>query len=102
MSSNNGFNLSYFTTSYSFILDKRINCSFLASLISFLVESIPRLHNNITNEALINKSTIDEIAAKLRLDVKPVNNTTFPPNYRKKMVEVLCKKALDGMKGELT
>ncbi|CAI8238444.1 MAG: 4-hydroxybenzoyl-CoA reductase subunit beta [Methanobacteriota archaeon] len=66
------------------------------------LESIPRLHNNITNEALINKSTIDEIAAKLRLDVKPVNNTTFPPNYRKKMVEVLCKKALDGMKGELT
>ncbi|MAT48663.1 MAG: hypothetical protein CMA27_02400 [Euryarchaeota archaeon] len=66
------------------------------------LESIPRLHDNITNDALINKSTIDEIAIKLRLDVKPVNNTTFPPNYRKKMVEVLCKKALDGLKGELT
>jgi len=65
------------------------------------LESIPRLHDNITKDALINKDSINEIASKIRQDVKPVNNTTFPPNYRKKMVEVLCKKALDGLKGEL-
>ncbi|HJM44546.1 MAG TPA: FAD binding domain-containing protein [Candidatus Poseidoniaceae archaeon] len=65
------------------------------------LESIPRLHNNITNEVIINDSMIDDIASKLRQDMKPVNNTSFPPNYRKKMVEVLCKKVLDGLKGEI-
>ena len=66
------------------------------------LESIPRLHNEITDEALLKKHSINEIASKLRKDVKPVNNTAFPPNYRKKMVEVLCKKALHGLKGVLS
>ncbi len=65
------------------------------------LESVPRLHQKLTSDALKNNSTIDEIASKLKKDVKPVNNTTFPPNYRKKMVEVLCKKALGGLKGVL-
>ena len=47
-----------------------------------------------------NKYSINEIASKLK-KVKPVNNTAFPPNYRKKMVEVLCKKALHGLKGTI-
>ena len=66
------------------------------------LESIPRLHDELTNEALLNKYSINEIASKLRKEVKPVNNTAFPPNYRKKMVEVLCKKALHGLKGVLS
>ena len=65
------------------------------------LESIPRLHDELTNEALLNKYSINEIASKLKKDVKPVNNTAFPPNYRK-MVEVLCKKALHGLKGVLS
>jgi len=65
------------------------------------LESIPRLHNDITADALTNNSSIAEIASKIKEDVKPVNNTSFPPNYRRKMVEVLCKKALDGLKGVL-
>ena len=66
------------------------------------LESIPRLHDDLANEALLNKYSINEIASKLRKEVKPVNNTAFPPNYRKKMVEVLCKKALHGLKGVLS
>jgi len=65
------------------------------------LESIPRLHNDIAKNALKNNSSIAEIASKIKEDVKPVNNTSFPPNYRRKMVEVLCKKALEGLKGEL-
>ena len=37
--------LGLYPNCYTYILDKRINCSFLASLSSFLVESIPRLHS---------------------------------------------------------
>ncbi|MBJ23371.1 MAG: hypothetical protein CMB64_01755 [Euryarchaeota archaeon] len=77
--------------------DEKINLRIATTAL----ESIPRLHEKLVNDAMINNSSIEEIASKLRKEVKPVNNTSFPPNYRKKMVEVLCKKALGGLKGVL-
>ena len=62
-------------------------------------ESIPRIHPEQAQAALADwngESTTIEIAEAIRKEVKPVNNTYFPPAYRRKMLRVLTKRALKG------
>ena len=62
-------------------------------------ESIPRLHTEETSVALNEwngKESALRLAEKIRKTVKPVNNTYFPPAYRRKMLRVLTKRALAG------
>lgn len=57
------------------------------------LESIPRMH-----EEEVASSNGDSVAISLAIykNVKPVNNTFFPPRYRRSMVKVLVKRALEG------
>ena len=57
------------------------------------LESIPRMHKEE-----VASSNGDPIAISLAIhkNVKPVNNTFFPPRYRRSMVKVLVKRALEG------
>ena len=57
------------------------------------LESIPRMH-----EEEVASANGDAIAISLAIhrNVKPVNNTFFPPRYRRSMVKVLVKRALEG------
>ena len=57
------------------------------------LESIPRMH-----EDEVASSNGDPVAISLAIhkNVKPVNNTFFPPRYRRSMVKVLVKRALEG------
>ena len=62
-------------------------------------ESIPRIHPEQAKAALVDwngESTTIEVAEAIRKEVKPVNNTYFPPAYRRKMLRVLTKRALKG------
>ena len=63
------------------------------------LESIPRLHaeevSSIISEGWKGKESIVALAKSIQRTVKPVNNTAFPPNYRKKMTRVLCERALE-------
>ncbi|MEC7041875.1 MAG: hypothetical protein VXW89_01035, partial [Candidatus Thermoplasmatota archaeon] len=62
-------------------------------------ESIPRLHLEQTSVALEEwngKESANALAENIRKTVKPVNNTYFPPAYRRKMLRVLTKRALAG------
>ena len=62
-------------------------------------ESIPRIHLEQSEAALVDwngESTTIEVAEAIRREVKPVNNTYFPPAYRRKMLRVLTKRALKG------
>ena len=62
-------------------------------------ESIPRLHMEETSVALNEwngKESAKKLAENIRKTVKPVNNTYFPPAYRRKMLRVLTKRALSG------
>ena len=62
-------------------------------------ESIPRLHMEETSVALNEwngKESAKILAENIRKAVKPVNNTYFPPAYRRKMLRVLTKRALAG------
>lgn len=62
------------------------------------LETIPVLHSELVEKALAEgwggKDSINSLAASLRGEVQPVNNTAYPPSYRRKMVEVLCQRAL--------
>jgi 4-hydroxybenzoyl-CoA reductase subunit beta len=64
------------------------------------LESIPRLHPE-SRDLLENMddSSMRKLASDIQKSVKPVNNTFLPPNYRKKMVSVLVKRALEPMLG---
>ncbi len=62
-------------------------------------ESIPRLHDDLTVAALSEWSgeeSVKRLSEAVRKAVKPVNNTAFPPSYRRKMLRVLSKRALSG------
>ena len=62
-------------------------------------ESIPRLHSEEATEALNGwngEESAKKLAEVIRKTVKPVNNTYFPPAYRRKMLRVLTKRALAG------
>ena len=65
-------------------------------------ESIPRLHSEQVAEVLNEwdgKESAKKLAEQIRKAVKPVNNTYFPPAYRRKMLRVLTKRALNGLLG---
>ncbi len=64
------------------------------------VESIPRLHTAEVENALMGGTSemdIEGLASAIRKSAKPVNNTGFPPNYRRKMVEVLARRCLESV-----
>ncbi|MBK30150.1 MAG: hypothetical protein CMB49_05515 [Euryarchaeota archaeon] len=66
-------------------------------------ESIPRLHEEEASLALENwngAESIKELGRAIRKAVKPVNNTYFPPAYRRKMLPVLVKRAFAGLNSE--
>tara|TARA_B100001123_G_scaffold279324_1_gene311141 strand:- start:81 stop:1070 length:990 start_codon:yes stop_codon:yes gene_type:complete len=62
------------------------------------LESIPRLHleevEEVLKEGWNGEKSIIAIAKSIQKTVKPVNNTAFPPNYRKKMTKVLCERVM--------
>lgn len=60
-------------------------------------ESIPGDHSEVASEAVGTWAGSDSIRAlgeAVRKAVKPVNNTYFPPAYRRKMLRVLTRRAL--------
>jgi len=64
------------------------------------LESIPAIHKKEVEEILPTwkgKESVNELADAIRKAVKPVQNTWFSPNYRKKMVKVLTKRALGNL-----
>ena len=64
------------------------------------LESIPAIHHKEVGEALTSwkgEDSVDDLADSIRKAVKPVQNTWFSPNYRKKMVKVLTKRAFGNL-----
>ncbi len=62
-------------------------------------ETIPRLHMEEAQAALQEwngEESALSLAEAIRKAVKPVNNTSFPPSYRRRMVKVMAKRALQG------
>ena len=60
------------------------------------LESIPGIHIEEAEAAIADwrgKDSVDELAESIRKAVKPVQNTWFPPSYRRKMVKVLPTRA---------
>jgi len=85
----------------------RDNCSFLNQLLieqpeitymcgvaTTVLESIPRLHDE---EVENSQGDIPALCAAIHKVVKPVNNTSMPPRYRRAMVKVLVKRACEGL-----
>lgn len=68
------------------------------------LESIPRLHDQEVAPVIAagwkGEESITALAKAIQLTVKPVNNTAFPPNYRKKMARVMCERALGQLSKE--
>ncbi len=69
------------------------------------LESIPKNHSEeigeIINSKWDGKQTVKSLAALIKKSVKPVNNTALPPNYRRSVVQVLVKRALSKIDGEI-
>jgi hypothetical protein len=42
-------------------------------------------------------ASVKALAAGIRKSVQPVNNTSLPPRYRKSMVRVLTKRAVENI-----
>ena len=65
------------------------------------LESIPKIHTEQVEEILQNGWKVGEsrkeLANAIRKSVKPVNNTSLPPNYRRSVVRVLIKRALENI-----
>jgi len=67
---------------------------------STALESIPKLHEaEVSAHLEANERTVDikALAQAVQKSVKPVNNTALPPAYRRKMVRVLTKRALNAL-----
>jgi len=68
---------------------------------STALESIPKTHDEQVKEILasgwVTGESSKELATLIRKSVKPVNNTALPPNYRKSVVRVLVKRALQAI-----
>jgi len=66
------------------------------------LESIPRIHteevSQIIEQGWDDEKSVKSLAGIIRKSVKPVNNTTLPPNYRRSVVRVLIKRAFSQMK----
>jgi len=69
------------------------------------LESIPKNHSEeigeIINSKWDGKQSVKSLAALIKKSVKPVNNTALPPNYRRSVVQVLVKRALSKIDGEI-
>ena len=64
------------------------------------LESIPRLHSEEANAAILNwngEESVNDLAEAVRKAIKPVNNTYFNPRYRRKMVKVLTRRCLKSL-----
>lgn len=60
-------------------------------------DSVPKLHPELSDGlcgAELTAEKIEELAASLEQEVRPMKNTSMSPAYRKKMARVLCKRAL--------
>jgi CO/xanthine dehydrogenase FAD-binding subunit len=66
------------------------------------LESIPRNHAEevaeIIEQGWDDEQSVKSLASIIRKNVKPVNNTALPPNYRRSVVQVLIKRAFSKMK----
>ena len=64
---------------------------------STALESIPRLHSEQVAklDGEFSSTHIKDLSEAVMKSIKPVNNTTLPPRYRKAMVRVLAKRSLD-------
>ena len=65
------------------------------------LESIPRCHpeevSAVLGDGWDGMKSVKALAAGVRKSVQPVNNTSLPPRYRKSMVRVLTKRAVEKM-----
>jgi 4-hydroxybenzoyl-CoA reductase subunit beta len=65
------------------------------------LESIPRCHPeevaSVVGQGWDGMDSVKTLASEMRKSVKPVNNTALPPRYRKSMVRVLTKRAVEKM-----
>jgi CO/xanthine dehydrogenase FAD-binding subunit len=65
------------------------------------LESIPRCHPEevaaVLEDGWDGMTSVKALAAGVRKSVQPVNNTSLPPRYRKSMVRVLTKRAVQKM-----
>ena len=63
------------------------------------LESIPRCHPEevaaILEDGWNGMDSVKALALSIRKSIKPVNNTSLPPRYRKSMVRVLTKRAVE-------
>ena len=67
---------------------------------STALESIPKTHDDQVSEfvsAWEKGATISKLSDAIRKSVKPVNNTALPPNYRRSVVRILAKRALNNI-----
>jgi CO/xanthine dehydrogenase FAD-binding subunit len=67
---------------------------------STALESIPKMHDEqvsaVLEEGWNGIDSVKSLSVAIQKSIKPVNNTTLTPRYRKKMVRVLTKRAIDG------
>ena len=67
---------------------------------STALESIPKMHDEQVSEALTDgwngAESVKSLSVAIQKSIKPVNNTTLTPRYRRKMVRVLTKRAIEG------
>ena len=65
------------------------------------LESIPRTHSEQVEEVLKpgweGVDSVKALSTAVQKSVKPVNNTALPPRYRRSMVRVLTKRAVQGL-----
>lgn len=65
---------------------------------STALESIPRLHEEeVVAHLKAGEVDVGTLAKAIQKSVKPVNNTALPPRYRRSMVKVLTKRALEAL-----
>ena len=67
---------------------------------STALESIPKTHDDQVSEFVSTwekGATISKLSDAIRKSVKPVNNTALPPNYRRSVVRILAKRALNNI-----
>ena len=67
---------------------------------STALESIPKTHDDQVSEFVSTwekSATISKLSDAIRKSVKPVNNTALPPNYRRSVVRILAKRALNNI-----
>lgn len=65
------------------------------------LESIPRCHPEqvaaILEGGWDGAASVKALSTAIQKSVKPVNNTALPPRYRRSMVRVLTKRAIEGL-----